>query len=71
MNSIKEAHELQKGNSRAEKGDLKEKDHERFTADPLRYHCTTLINKKSTMVKASGSGHAGLGESEATQRVIK
>jgi len=50
MNSTKEAHKLQKGNSRAEQGGLKEKDLGRSTADPLHHHCVILIDRKSTTV---------------------
>jgi len=60
----KRSHELQKGNSRAERG-VEENDPERSTDDPLRYRCITLINRKSTMVQAPGAGHAGLGKSES------
>ena len=51
MNSTKDAHELQKRNSRAEQGGLKEIDPRRSTANSLHYHCTSLINKKSTTVQ--------------------
>jgi len=37
MKSTKDAHELKKGNSRAEEGDLEEKNSGRSTADPLCY----------------------------------
>ena len=65
MNSTKSAHELQKGNWRAEQGDLKEKDPRRSTSDPLYYRCATLITRKFTMVQALGFGYASLGESES------
>jgi len=66
MNSIKDTHELQKENSRAEQEGLEgKKDPGRSTTDPLHYHCATLINRKSTKVQAPGSGHASLGESES------
>jgi len=45
MNIAKEAHELQKGNSRAKQGGLEEKDPERSTSDPLRCRYATLINR--------------------------
>jgi len=40
------------------------KDLEQSTADPLRYRCITLINRKSTAVQAPGSKYAGPWESE-------
>ena len=62
-NSTKDAHELHKGNSRAEQGDLEEMNLERSTTDSLHYRCATLI-RKSTTVQAPGSEHRDLGESE-------
>ena len=59
MNSTKGAHKLQKRNSRVEHEGLEENDLGWSTADPLRYSFVTLINKKSTIVQAPESGHAG------------
>ena len=66
MNNIKNADELQEGNSRAKQEGLKGKYLGRSTAHSLRYCCSTLIKKKSTMVQAIRSGHVGPRESEAT-----
>ena len=71
MNSTKDAHELQKRNSRAEQGGLEEMDPRRSTANALHCRCATLINKKSTTVQISGSGYTGPGESENSPRVVK
>ena len=43
IKSTKGAHELQKGNSRAEQGVLKEKDPGQSTANLLHYHYVTQI----------------------------
>ena len=64
MNSIKEAHKLQK-KTREPRRSLEEKDPGRSTTDLLRYGCATLINRKSTAVQAPGSEHAGPGELES------
>jgi len=64
MNSTKDAHKLQKETQVPNKGPER-KDLERFTADPLCYHCATLINRKSITVQAPRSRHAGPGESES------
>jgi len=46
-------------------GGLEEMNPGRSTADSLRYHCATMINKKSIMVQALGSRHVGSGELES------
>ena len=52
MNSTKDAHEFQKENLRAKHERLEEKNPGRSNVDPLRYSCTTLINRESTTVQA-------------------
>jgi len=61
----KGAHKLQKENSRDEQGARKDRTSNWFTADPRCYRCATLINRKSTMVQASGSEHENPGDSES------
>jgi len=63
MNSIKDAHELQKKNSRDGQGPGR-KGLWRSTTDPWRYRCVTMITKKSTTVQAQRSEHTGPWESE-------
>jgi len=64
MNSTKDTHDLQKETRDSSRG-LEEKEPRRSTSDPLRYHCATLINRKSTTVQAPRSRHAGVWESES------
>ena len=65
MDSIKGAHELQKGNLRAEQGPERKKNPRLFIINSLDYRCATLINRKSTLIQAPRSGHTGLGKSES------
>jgi len=65
MNNTKGAHELQKGNSRAEQGAWKKRISDGL---PLIYYATIvqlLSTESSPWSKSPGSGHAGLGESES------
>jgi len=57
MNSTKYTHEWPKENSRVEQGPRR-KGPGRSITDPLSYYCTTLTNKKSTMIQTPGYGHA-------------
>ena len=64
MNSTKDAY-VTKKNFESRAGGSGRKNLGRLIVDPLHYRCATLINRMSTMVQASGSEHAGLGESES------
>ena len=70
MNSTKNAHELQKKNSRDEQGAWKDRVSDWSTVDPGHYRCATLITRKSITVQALGSGYGDPGESETPQRVV-
>ena len=67
MNGTKGAYELQKENSRDGQWTWKDRALDWSTADPRRFHCATLINRKSIITKALRSGHADPGQSETPQ----
>ena len=60
----KDAHELQKENSRDKQGAWKNRVLDWSSVDPLCSRWATLINWMSITVQISGSGHANPGESK-------
>jgi len=64
MNSTQCTHELQKENWRDEQGAWKDGASDWSTADPWCYRYAALIARKSHVVQALRSEHAGPGESE-------